>query len=292
MKIYSFALLAGSASLLVAPPISAYTIDGTTVTVPGTQGSPWAPTNNLFVGDVGIGTLLIQNGGRVTSTGVAYIGRSTGSTGLVEVSGLGSQWDNSSYIYVGGGGDGTLNISQGGVVNNISGIVGSPTEIGSIATVSDAGSQWNNSGTLSIGSSGNGTLLIQRGGVVTSTGVAYIGNQAGSTGLVEVTDDGSQWNNNGNLSVGNLGDGTLNISQGGVVRSNSAYVGSSTDTGSVITVSGDGSQWINNGVLYVGNLGDAITGGGKGTLTMEIRALPPCPVSDLGGITAAPSMLA
>ena len=47
-----------------------------------------------------------------------YIGYETDSTGVATVTGVGSQWTNSSYLYVGRSGSGTLNVEAGGVVTS------------------------------------------------------------------------------------------------------------------------------------------------------------------------------
>ncbi|MBP7951534.1 MAG: autotransporter-associated beta strand repeat-containing protein [Verrucomicrobiales bacterium] len=84
-----------------------------TVTVDGI-GSQW--NNGQFIG-IGYvsnsGTLTIQNGGMVSTTD-CLIGYNTGCTGLVTVSGSGSQLTNSSSLYVGYSGNGTLTVADGG----------------------------------------------------------------------------------------------------------------------------------------------------------------------------------
>lgn len=65
--------------------------------------------------------MLIDEGGEaLNSTGV--IGLSAGATGVVDVTGIGSVWNNVNGLYVGGGttsagGSGTLNITNGGLVS-------------------------------------------------------------------------------------------------------------------------------------------------------------------------------
>ncbi|WP_188393613.1 beta strand repeat-containing protein, partial [Glycocaulis alkaliphilus] len=100
----------------------------------------------------------------------------------------------------------------------------------------------------------NGTLNISNGGAV-SNRIGYIGDAAGSTGAVTVTGAGSQWINSVDVKVGNFGDGTLTISDGGAVGRDIGSVG-------VATVTGTGSEWINSADLFVGF-------DGQGTLTIE-----------------------
>ena len=86
-----------------------------TVTVSG-AGSTWTNLSDLVVGNLGTGTLIIENGGTVSSgPGGASIGLSPGSNGTVTV-GPGSTWNNFGLI-IGGFGTGSLSVAEGGVVN-------------------------------------------------------------------------------------------------------------------------------------------------------------------------------
>ena len=76
------------------------------------------------------------------------------------VSGTGSRWENSGNLSVGYGGEGTVDITNGGVVSNTVGRIGANSTGSSVGwvTVSGAGSEWINSDSLYVGYSGNGTL--------------------------------------------------------------------------------------------------------------------------------------
>jgi T5SS/PEP-CTERM-associated repeat protein len=74
----------------------------------------------MIVGRAGQGTLLVADGGLVTSLRSIISNQATG-TGTATVTGAGSQWNNTSDFFVGGnsiqaGGTGTLNIADGGSV--------------------------------------------------------------------------------------------------------------------------------------------------------------------------------
>jgi T5SS/PEP-CTERM-associated repeat protein/autotransporter-associated beta strand protein len=112
------------------------------VTVTG--GGRWLlGAGNLSVGNVGsTGTLIIANGGEVSSSlGIIGVGPG-GSQGTVTVTGAGSTWTSSSSVTVGGsfggptGGTGTLTIADGGTVS-----------ANTVSLASGAGS----TGTLNIG---------------------------------------------------------------------------------------------------------------------------------------------
>ena len=145
--------------------------------------------------------------------------------------------------------------------------------------------------TLFIGNSSSGTLTVQNGGMATSTYV-NIGAGAGANGNVTVTGTGSVLNAtdpSGYFVVGNIGQGTLTISNGGRVNSVNPVIASSQGSNGSVTVTGAGSQWNNsngmglqsNGVLtisnggVVNNLGGIFMGGGtdrcRQRLAMEYR---------------------
>ena len=78
--------------------------------------------NSLHVGESGVGSVEIVNGGQVLGVGsavpfIAYLGYGVGSTGSLIVDGVGSLW-SSDTLYVGraGGGSGVLSVSNGGQV--------------------------------------------------------------------------------------------------------------------------------------------------------------------------------
>lgn len=207
------------------------------------------------------GTAQITSGTALSSTA------ELSSTGAVTVSGTGTLWTNSSYLYVGLNGNGTLDIQNGGVVSTGSGYIGSGyigrgTGSTGLVTVSGTGSQWTNSTPLYVGFSGNGTLNIQNGGVVSST-YCFIGNDAGSTSLVTVSGAGSQWTNSAYLFVGYFGSGTLTVAAGGKVSTGAGFgtplAISNSATGTLNLNGTSGSR----GVLETAYLNEGIgTGGG------------------------------
>ncbi len=230
------------------------------VTVSGT-GSQWTNSRYLFVGLRGTGTLNVTSGGYVENYNDACIGNNSGSIGMATVSGTGSKWTNSTYLYVGNFGTGTLNVTSGGSVGSLFGYIGFESGSVGTATVSGTGSKWTNSGDLYVGSSGTGTLNVTSGGSAGNT-IGYIGCNSGSVGAVTVSGAGSRWTNSDWLYVGNFGTGTLNVTSGGSVENYyDGYIGFENGSVGTATVSGSGSKWTNNGSLYVGS-------SGTGTLTI------------------------
>ncbi len=177
--------------------------------------STWTNSDYFYVGYYGNGTLGITNGGAVSS-GPGYVGYQSGVTGAVTVDGANSTWTNSSSLRVGCSGNGTLNITDGGAVSSGPGYIGDSSDGTGVVIVDGAGSTWTNE-YLRVGRSGNGTLNITNGGAV-SSGSGVIGF-AGYAAFGEITVDGANsiWTNSSSLRVGFLGDGTLNITGGGLV---------------------------------------------------------------------------
>src|SRR5690242_16879875 len=88
-----------------------------TVHVVGT-GSKWTTTNGLTVGNSGTGILTVSDGGTVEDV-TGYLGWHAGGSGTATVTGAGSVWSNTGNLYVGyAGGTGTLNVENGGKVEN------------------------------------------------------------------------------------------------------------------------------------------------------------------------------
>ena len=255
-----------------------------TVTVDGAN-SQWINSRDLVVGRSGDGTLHITAGGRVENSiggdGVraGTIGSLPGATGAVTVSGASSQWIISgptSQLRVGEFGNGELTITDGGQVQSTFGVVGFSATLGpvpstavGVVTVDGATSRWINIHDLAVGHGGQGTLNITGGGRVQCRDghVGFIVFGAGDVfvvgaGVVTVTGPDSQWINSADLSVGDFGQGTLNIAAGGFVQSTVGFVGKNAGSTGVVTIDGAGTQWSNSGNLNVGS-------GGNGALTLS-----------------------
>ena len=89
-----------------------------TVTIDG-AGSTWTQDDDLFVALSGDGTLNVINGGAVTTTDVAGVGRNEGSLGTATVDGVGSGWTARGNRDIGLRGTGTLDITNGGSASNV-----------------------------------------------------------------------------------------------------------------------------------------------------------------------------
>ena len=76
--------------------------------------SGWRGTTTVYIGKTATGSLII-NGGAISSS-TAFIAYNSGIAGSATISGTNSTWTNSSYLYVGNSGSGTMN--GGGQANN------------------------------------------------------------------------------------------------------------------------------------------------------------------------------
>ena len=159
----------------------------------------------------GSGTALIESGGSVTTTGPwDEIGAYQGATGALTVDGDGSNWTSAGKIDVGDLGEGSLTVSNGGRIDALDLIIGN-----------------NSSGPAS--GSGSGTALIESGGSVTTTGPwEQIGAYQGATGALTVDGDGSNWTSAGKIDVGDLGEGSLTVSNGGRIDALDLIIGNNS----------------------------------------------------------------
>lgn len=214
--------------------------------------------DTLYVGYTGDGTLDVLDGGYVISQN-SYIGYEEGSIGTVNVSDPNSLWTVTQGLRVGYGGDGTLNVLDGGAVTSITSHIG--YQAGSIGVVNVANGTWANDTDLYVGVAGHGELRIFEGGQVTTDGAAYLGTSEDSFGYVRVSGEDSLWQIGGETRVGNDGEGSLEILDGGRVESGEVTVGHETGSIGEVTVDGAGSQW-NASDLSIGR-------SGTGTLTIS-----------------------
>lgn len=225
------------------------------VSVTGT-GSQWTNAHSLFVGDAGgNGTLLIEDGGKVTNGyGVIGSGTGTGTKGAVIVTGKSSRWSNLGDLNLGNSGTGTLTIEKGGsVITDRAGYVGYGAGAFGAVTVVGEGSSWSSLG-VSVGVFGTGELSVLAGGEVSGFG-GTVGDYAGSDGLVRINGTGSSWINTADLIIGNNGAGTLTVEDGAQVSNTFGFIGKEAGSTSDAAVTGNGSAWTSSDTLYVGFYG-------------------------------------
>ncbi|MBO4227924.1 autotransporter domain-containing protein [Bradyrhizobium neotropicale] len=203
------------------------------VTVDG-AGSSWTNGGLLFVGNVGTGTLTIQNGGTVSSLVGGGLGYAAGSNGTATVTGAGSSWTNSFALFVGYGGTGTLTIQNGGSVSApnfaIAGLAGS-------------------TGSLNIGA-GLGQAAAAPGTLDAPT-VAF----AAGTGQIVFNHTAANYTFDPAVS----GAGSVLVEAGKtILTADNTYTGATTVNGGILSVNGS----IASSSLTTVNAGGALGGNG------------------------------
>ena len=253
-----------------------------TLTVTG-PNSVWVNTGEIHVGYMGTGTLVISDGGSVTSAGALIGGisavRSKYGPGSVLVTGPNSLWRTGAGAYglaVGGGGSGDLTISAGGRVESLYASVSSETAGQARVTVMGQDSAWELERYLVVGSGSKaryGDLLIEDGGRVSDTD-GYVGWKIHGVGTVIVAGPNSIWTNSGSLyiggdSLGDGGQGRLTVRDAGLVEAHDLTIWSQG------TIDGDGmlraSKVINHGIIRPGNSIGTMTI--DGSLTMDSNSV-------------------
>jgi fibronectin-binding autotransporter adhesin len=173
--------------------------------------SAWTSSTHVKIGLTrrgGSGGVIVDNDSDV-STASCAIGYDGDTTGSVTVSGSGSTWSNSGYLYVGRLGDGVLNITNSGSVSSGSGRIAGWHDKTGTATVSGSWSIWANTGDLDIGYYGSGRLDILDGGMVTVGGVTAMAERGGVDAEINFS--------NGTLRTGGFVGGVNMLSGTGVI---------------------------------------------------------------------------
>lgn len=275
-----------------------------TINVSGTSdgtltGTPSTLTLNVgyTLGKLGPATLNITDGGQVIAnpasipTAAMIIG-GTGAGSLL-ISGANSTYSGTKQLTIGAGAQGLVTVTNGGTFRSVttsSAVTQISVGVGNgTVTVDGTGSSFYTSGNLTVGRDNVGILNVTGGATATSLfntaytsganfGVGQLGVNGNSSGTVNVSGAGSTWNTAGNLYIGDLGSGTLNITSGGVINSvinngtsitplsdfENIFLGFTSQSGNVssgtVLVDGAGSQWNVTGNSDV-IAGDGYSGG-------------------------------
>jgi T5SS/PEP-CTERM-associated repeat protein len=277
---------------------------------------------DVVTGNLGQGTLTVENGGLVTSPGWLIVGNQSGSHGSLYVNAggtattaqtiaIGHLAGSSGQAFVSGTGakllagwmdvgkfaEGSLTIDDGGLaqIQNGTYIGGDATGEGEI-TVTGTGSKLQSVGWIDVGTAGHGKLILRDGGQATS-GSLGIGTTVSGVGQVVVDGVGSAIQTNFGISVGSFNDGMLSVSSGGSVSAlNGFEVGSSASGSGQVSVTGTNSSvsgaWYlvigvsGEGTLTVGDGGAASTAGDFDVAT-QAGSSGVVHINSGGGVTTA-----
>ncbi|MFN4298016.1 MAG: autotransporter-associated beta strand repeat-containing protein [Brevundimonas sp.] len=187
-----------------------------------------------------------------------WTGQTTVRGGALVIEGDNDQGAGGYIIGLADGDDGALIVREGGTL--ASGVItlGSASGATGVATVTGAGSLWASSGGLMVGDAGYGELQVLDSGAFSTNSLAFLGNQAGSTGAMTVAGAGSQFTSSTELYIGYQGTGALAISAGGQVANSVGFVGADGASNGSATVSGPNSLWANNDALHIGYYGTGL----------------------------------
>jgi fibronectin-binding autotransporter adhesin len=176
-----------------------FTLNGATLRL---YGSGPGNTGSATVGDgSAAASVLVENGAFLSTVGLVGmdIGGVSNNPASITLAGANTSWQGSGNVNFGLGGPGQLSIKD--------------TAMASL-------------GVLSLGNGTSGVLTVQSGAKL-SDEVAILG--ASSLGAATVTGAGSQWTTSSNLLIGGdnfstTGNGTLNVTNGGVLTASSINV--------------------------------------------------------------------
>jgi T5SS/PEP-CTERM-associated repeat protein len=203
-------------------------LDGSgTVLVEG-AGSEWNSANELIVGNVGDGQLTIRQQGRAIS-GAARIGLNAAASGTVVVDGPGSDWeifDSLSLGDVAAGGSATLSLTG----------AGSRVYVGTAAIIQGAQLPAQQTALVVSELIGLSQLSIYGGNQLHNSGSGYVALGVNQNGAVTINGANSAWNNDGDVTIGAGGNGTLSLVDGGTVSA-----GGAISIGQYGTVEGNGT---------------------------------------------------
>ncbi|MBV9458476.1 MAG: hypothetical protein JO141_13290, partial [Bradyrhizobium sp.] len=247
--------------------------------------------NNVTVGSFGAGTVTVTNGGTLSAGSSLDLGYFSGEGGTVTVSGAGSMLKVGSggtgALAVGVGSAGTLNMTSG-ASGSVSGgvIVGNDSNVSGTWNLSGTGTQftvsafngnngnvyagWAGSGTISVAdaavltaerffvgnqANSSGVLNVQSGATVIANNSVVIAHGANSTGTVTVTGAGSSLTSANGMTIGDVGNGTLNVLAGANVSANGPTIlGNAAGSTGTATIDGAGSH-VGAGVTTIGQSG-------------------------------------
>ncbi len=243
--------------------IAAISSSGDIAPVPPAAGGAFA--GPFEIGDVDVGTVSIIGGTAISHTGAAVLGDTVTGIGIVNMSGLGSDWTLTSSgadLTVANNGTGSLNLSNlafltvlddlfvAGQLNSLGEI--SINGMGTIVDIGDA---------ANIGQRGQAIIEITNGGrLITNQNI--IGDEPAGDGRVTVRDPLSLWRTTNSITIADAGRARMEVLGGGRIESTapsgilSAVIAAQAGSTGAVEVSGTGSIWQNALGLVVGDFGD------------------------------------
>jgi fibronectin-binding autotransporter adhesin len=279
----------GAGAAVVSGTGSTWTIAGSlsiglvgTGTVSVTNGGA-VSAQSLLVGYFDTGSLIISGGGTVTAASVK-VAQTSASTATLAIGGASGQaavapgtlnaptvvfetgtgmlvfnHTSNSYTFAPTiSGPGSVRVEAGTTILTAANSYSNGTFVaGGTLEVSGPNGGISSGNDMSVGTlaGSTGTFNLTNGGKVTD-GNGLVGNLAGATGAANVSGAGSNWTSTTYLVVGNAGNGSLTVDNGGTVNSNVlSYIGFNSGTTGTVTVTGTGSLFHSGVSIAVGHQG-------------------------------------
>ena len=169
----------------------------------------------LIVGDrlTDVGTLTLNGGNLVTTTGLARVGRLSPATGSLIMTG-GATMTNQRDLIIGDAGIGFFQLDAGCTVSSLITFIADETTSTGNAIIHGT---WNIQNSALIGNSGIGSLTVEAGGDVTVGLETKVGDDLFSSGSLTIDGAGSTLTSSGATTIGNFGTGSLTVSNGGLL---------------------------------------------------------------------------
>jgi T5SS/PEP-CTERM-associated repeat protein len=169
----------------------------------------------LIVGDrlTDVGVLTINGGHLVTTNTPARIGRNSPASGSLVLTG-GATMTNQRDLQVGARGIGYFQLDAGCTATSLISFLGkNPTATGDVLIQGS----WTIQNSLLIGNDGTGTMTINSGGDVIVGTETRVGDNDFSSGTLTIDGAGSTLTTTAATTIGNLGTGSLTVSNGGLL---------------------------------------------------------------------------
>jgi T5SS/PEP-CTERM-associated repeat protein len=227
------------------------------------SGGTWE-TEDLIVGEDGIGIINVLENSRLKITGDAILGNHASGEGLLNLIGSTAQLElgPAGTLTIGKAGSGELHLLQGASFTSDGNVtLGESSGSSSIVTAEGENSQWTVAGTLTVGEHSHGTVKVTDGGTLSVTGDQIsLGAEADGEGTLTVDGDESSLDFQNDLMVGELGKGTVDVTGGASVTVRVLDVGVFADSEGTVTVSGRGDapsklETTSTAPITIGNAG-------------------------------------
>jgi T5SS/PEP-CTERM-associated repeat protein len=222
--------------------------------------------NTLTVGNggTGDGQLNVFTGSKFTTADDTTVAAEEDSQGVIEVDGTGSALTVQGNLTVGGGGTGSLTVSDNATVTNQDATVGDEETSTGTVLLFDAGATWHTYGDLTIGENGTGEVTVEAGATMQVDGDLTLGHNEGSQGTLTVDGPTTTFTfGAGDVTIGSSGTGTMIVQNAAFVDlSGNAVTLGDQETGDGGLLVTDPGTILNTGALTVG-------GSGSGTLTVQ-----------------------